>query len=405
MAHKRILFVDDDPLVLQGLRRMLYGQRNEWDMEFEESPLRVLERMAMTSFDVVVSDMRMPGMNGAQLLTEVMHRHPRTIRIILSGHADKELILKCIGSTHQYLSKPCEPETLKAVIRRATSLEYLQQHERLSALVVKMDFLPTIPALYSAIVGALNSPNTSTNDVSMLVARDIGMTARILKLVNSAFFGLSRTISDPAEAVNHLGFDTIRSLTLALDTFGQFDKKVTAVYSIEQIWRHSVSVSLCAKWIAHREGAERKVQDEAFVSGLLHDVGKLILHVNLPEEGRPISQLTKERGLSDHAAEQEVIGANHAAIGGYLLGLWGLPVPVVEAVALHHEPALAQGSDLTPLAFVHAANAIVNSSDGNGEVKAEKFVDAAYLHEVGIIDHLDGLRAAWLEAAPASSAV
>ena len=101
MSKKRILFVDDEPLVLQGLQRMLRSMRDEWEMEFAEGGANALERLAQAHFDVVVSDMLMPGINGAALLAAVMQRHPRTVRIILFGHADKDLILKCVGSIHQ----------------------------------------------------------------------------------------------------------------------------------------------------------------------------------------------------------------------------------------------------------------------------------------------------------------
>ena len=111
--NKRVLFVDDDDLVLQGLRRMLRPLREEWDMEFVASGSQALECMARQPFDVVVSEMVMPGMSGAQLLTEVMARHPETVRLILSGHAEKDLIMKCVAATHQYLAKPCESDALR----------------------------------------------------------------------------------------------------------------------------------------------------------------------------------------------------------------------------------------------------------------------------------------------------
>ena len=106
-AKTRILFVDDEPLVLQGLQRMLRPMRNEWEMAFVESGRRALEEMATLPFQVVVSDMRMPGMNGAQFLSHVQELYPRTVRLILSGHADKDLIMKCVGTAHQFLAKPC----------------------------------------------------------------------------------------------------------------------------------------------------------------------------------------------------------------------------------------------------------------------------------------------------------
>src|ERR1017187_6368046 len=113
---KNLLFVDDEVRVLQGLQRQLYGMRNEWNMNFKEGGAKALDFMASAPVDVIVTDMMMPGMDGAQLLTEVMKRHPDTIRIVLSGHADREAILRLVGPAHQYLSKPCDAEELRNAI-------------------------------------------------------------------------------------------------------------------------------------------------------------------------------------------------------------------------------------------------------------------------------------------------
>ncbi len=122
MSNRRILFVDDEPLVLQGLQRMLRTMRNEWDMAFAEGGEAGLALLAEAPFDVVVSDMRMPGMNGAQFLREVMRLYPTTVRLVLSGHADKDLVSQCVGVAHQYLNKPCDADTLKSTIQNALFL-------------------------------------------------------------------------------------------------------------------------------------------------------------------------------------------------------------------------------------------------------------------------------------------
>jgi DNA-binding NarL/FixJ family response regulator len=214
---KRILFADDEALVLEGLQRMLRNMRPEWDMVFVAGGAKALELMEQSPFDVVVSDMRMPGMNGAVLLGEVMKRFPRTIRLILSGHADQELILKCVGSTHQYLTKPCEPDALRAAVRRATELENSLQDQNLRQLISQMDRLPSIPSLYIEIVELLRDPDVGIQEVAEIIAKDMGMTAKILKLVNSSFFGLHRRLSSAAEAASYLGLDTIKSLVLSIN--------------------------------------------------------------------------------------------------------------------------------------------------------------------------------------------
>ena len=175
---KRILFVDDETMILQGLERTLRPLRNEWEMAFANSGPRALDLMNQAPFDVVISDMRMPGMNGAELLTEVLKKFPKTVRLILSGHADRDLVLKCVGSTHQYLSKPCNPDELKSAIRRAGNLDQSLRDKSLGQLISRMDRLPSIPSLYVAIVEKLQDPDCGISDIGDIVAFEAAIRCR-----------------------------------------------------------------------------------------------------------------------------------------------------------------------------------------------------------------------------------
>ncbi|MBL9210696.1 MAG: HDOD domain-containing protein [Opitutaceae bacterium] len=381
---KRILFVDDDPLVLDGLRRMLRPMREEWEMDFCDSGPGALAHMARTPVDVIVSDMRMPGMNGAELLTRVMELHPRTVRLILSGHADRDLILKCVGSTHQYLAKPCDPEAIKATVRRAAATDGALQSTTLKALVGQMSRLPSIPSLYREIVEALQDPEVSMAVVGRIIGRDISMAAQILKLVNSAFFGLRRRVSSPDEAASYLGLDTLRSLVLSLNAFSQFDGVKVEGFSFGDLWLHSLQTGAAAKAVALCEQAGRKLADEAFVSGLLHDTGKVVMAANFPDRYAEVVRLEKAEGLEPCEAERRVFGASHPDVGGYLLGLWGLPVPVVEAIAFHHRPRLGAERTFSPLTAVHVADAFMHRAGAPRDAGPEPRLDYAYLDDLGL---------------------
>lgn len=379
---KQVLFVDDEEMVLQGLQRSMRAMRNDWDMTFVDSGAKALAFLEKTPVDVVVSDMRMPGMNGAQLLGEVMQRFPKTVRLILSGHADQELILQCVGSTHQFLSKPCDPEALRATIHRAMDLESAVKNVRLQQLVARMDHLPSVPSLYSEIVDKMNDPEAALEDVGVIIAKDPGMTAKILKLVNSAFFGLRREVSSPTDAAGFLGLDTIKSLVLSLHAFSQYDSIKTEGFSLAALWNHSLATAAAAKRIAQLEKADLKTTDQAFAAGLLHDTGKTVLAFNFPSNYGKTIAIAQAQGLDLLVAEQEAFGANHADVGGYLLGLWGLPVPVVDAIALHHQPKQSADAGFTPLTAVHAANALVKR--GGGTLPAW---DLDYLGRLSLGDH------------------
>ena len=383
---KRILFVDDEPNILEGLQRMLRDMRQEWDMHFAKSGQEALDCLSREPFDVVISDMRMPGMDGAQLLTEVMRRHPQIVRIILSGHSDQDIILKAVRPAHQYLSKPCDPETLKSVVRRACAVRDLLADASIKRMISTMESLPTLPSLYVEIMEELRSPNASIQKTGKIISKDVGMTAKVLQLVNSAFFGLPRHVSSPGQAVALIGLDTVKALVLSVHIFTQFAPK--ELTSLEGLWKHSLTTSLFAKIIAREENQKQTFIDDCFMTGLLHDLGKLILSVNLPDRYRQIHAGAIERNISLWDAEREVLGVTHSEVGAYLLGLWGLPDDTVEGLAFHHCPNACQRSNFSLLTAVHSANALAHEECAEKSMEVLPHIDVDYLSKLGIANRL-----------------
>jgi putative nucleotidyltransferase with HDIG domain len=351
----RILFVDDEPLVLQGLQRLLRNMRGEWDMVFVDSGPKGLEACAKEPFDVVVADMRMPGMNGAEFLNRVMLLHPGTIRLVLSGHADADLIIQAEGAAHQFLSKPCDPEVLRSVIQSACEIGGRMRSEEIRRALGGIAHLPVIPASYQEIIGLLSVDSSTAEDLAKVIRRDPGMTANILKLVNSAYFGLRQRVSDPGEAVAYLGVDTLKSLALIHGIFQQV-KGFPRGFNSRHLWQHSLELATTAREIARIEGLDRGLLADCFTGGLLHDVGLLILASGFPKEYERIAALLAQENLDVKDAELRILGVHHGEVGAHLLGLWGLPGPVVEAVALHHSPLPRAG--VGPGLIVYAAEAL-----------------------------------------------
>lgn len=384
----RVLFVDDEPLVLSGLQRMLRPLHQQWDMTFVESGSKALDHMARNPSDVIVSDMRMPVMNGAQLFDELSKRYPKTVRIILSGHADKNLIVQCVSTAHQFLAKPCEPEALKSAIARAHSFETSIKSNVLKELIGKMRTLPSVPSLFHEIAQKVRDEHCPLDEIGAIIARDAGMSAKLLKLVNSAFFGLSRPVSSPVEAVSYLGIDTIKALVLAANAFGAYDEQKNNPLNVESVWNHSVQIGNWCRNIAQHENSPRSETDECFISGLLHDVGKLALSVNAPAQYVQALDLARAEGLPIHVAEEQVFGANHADVGGCLLSLWGLPPRVVDAIASHHAPNTGVTESFSPLAALHAAEAF-NSECDNNQAGATVACDSDFFEKYGLTDRLE----------------
>jgi HD-like signal output (HDOD) protein len=350
-----VIFVDDEPLVLQGLQRMLRPEREHWDMRFARSAAEALGLLEREPFDAVVSDLRMPEMDGAALLAAVMDRYPHMTRIVLSGEMDRDLTFRTVHCAHQFLSKPCDADTLKLTLARASSLRKLLNDRRLKSLLPRLESLPSLPALYTEILAEIQAPNSSFRKVGDLVARDLGMTAKILQLVNSAFFGLARRVASPQDAVSLLGYDTVRALVLSAKIFSQVNLQRIPGFWLDALWQHSFSTSLFARAIGVGEKLPRKAQDEAFTAGILHDLGKLILAQNFPDDYTEAIAQSDRHNRPLWEVEIERFGASHAELGAYLLGLWGIGEDVVAAVAQHHQPPPA-GSAARVTAVVYAAN-------------------------------------------------
>lgn len=380
-----ILFVDDEPNVLAGLQRMLRTMRHEWDMSFAESGKGALAILAEKHVDVLVSDMKMPGMDGAQLIQTVMEQYPQVIRIILSGYSEKDLTMRSVGTAHQYLSKPCDAESLKAAVQHVSELRNVLTDSKLRRLVSQLPTIPSLPLYYTELIEELGKPEPSSRKVGEIVRSDIGMTVKLLQLVNSAFFGLRRHVSNSAEAVQILGLDTIGSLTLGLGVISQFEDFVPKQFYSE-IWAHSLAVGVMSHTIAVCENQE--IASDAFTAGLLHDIGKIVLALNLPDKVMLVNEIAEHEGLSDCEAEQRVFEATHADVGAYLLGLWGLPSRVVQAVAFHHRPSETSTDSFTALTAVHAASAIQNSTAGKDDEPNEPRLDRNYLSNIGLLDRI-----------------
>jgi len=385
LANCAVLFVDDDSRVLQGLRRMLHAERHHWTMQFAASGREALTWLERMSFDALVTDLRMPDMDGVELMTLAMQRHPEVARIVLSGEIDPSAGFKSVRCAHQFIAKPCDAEALKGALTRAFALRRLIGDHRMKALLSRLETLPSQPALYTEVMAAIRSPNSSCRTVGALIARDAGMTAKILQLVNSAFFGLAHRIGNAQEAVALLGTDTIKALVLGAQVFAQFDSKRIQALGLDTIWQHCLATSQCARTISAAEKLPRALQAEAFTAGILHDVGKLVLAQNFPEAYAEILQQSQMLGrtLSDREAER--FGASHAELGAYLMGLWGLGEGIIDSIAGHH--GLSSPTPAAPVtAVVYAANAMEHLFSAGSAEAATRAVDPAVLAQLNIAD-------------------
>ena len=385
---RQILFVDDEPMVLKGLQRTLRKMRQDWDMTFASSGSEALAVLDKKPMDVIVSDLRMPEMDGGRLLAEVKKYHPNVVRIILSGQLDQEMTLKSVQLAHQSLSKPCDAEILKHTLAKLFALRDFLSDESIKSIISQIESLPSLPAIYTEIVTEMQSDDPSIKKVGEIISKDPSMTAKILQMVNSAFFGLFQKIKSPEQAVMMLGSETIKALVLSVKIFSQFNRKSFCWFKIDELFNHSLAVSIHAKTIIKNENLDQGLINNSMMAGLLHDLGKLILATNFENPYRQV--LAEAQGTDKYLLdlEYEAFGTSHAEIGAYLMGLWRLENAIIEAIAFHHLPARSMTRNIGLLTAVHVGNALDHETRTPAGENAELQCEAEYLDKLEITSRI-----------------
>jgi HD-like signal output (HDOD) protein len=353
-----ILFVDDEPNILDGLKRMLYPMRQEWDMTFSLGARQALGVLEKKPHDIIVTDLLMPDMDGGKLLEEIHARYPEIIRMVLSGHSGKKLALKASRYAHQFLAKPLQPDKLKRSIERVLTLREVLINQEVQSLINKLDTLPALPEAHRRIMSELNAPEPSLKLVADLISQDMGLSASIMKLVNSAFFGLAARVSSPTHAVNLLGLDVISGLVLTVQLFSDFDQDLYKGYNLDGLWMHCLNTGRVCKALARAEGFDQAGQDDLYVAGILHDVGKLALLCTSPELYQEVLAACRGENSAVWKQEESFLNCTHAELGAYLLSLWGFSEKTIPTVFYHHRLGSYTGEYPLQTVIVHAANAL-----------------------------------------------
>jgi putative nucleotidyltransferase with HDIG domain len=356
----RVLFVDDEQPVLDGLRVRLRALRDKWETAFADSGPSALEMMKERAFDVIVSDMRMPEMDGARLLRTVSERWPQTVRIVLSGYSELDQTVRLVPVAHQYLSKPCDLAALANIIERCMALKSVLGQPELRSLVGQLRQLPPVPATYAKLQQAMAVESVSVRDVAAIVSRDTVIAAKLMQMVNSAFFRLPRRIDDIEQAVSYLGLAAVRNLAVSAEVFAKWPRASAASgIDLEGLQVHTLNVAAGA----HALARDLPFASDALLAAMLHDIGYWVLVQQRADDLHAAVRLATAERLPLDEAERRVLGASHAEIGAYLLGLWGLPNTVVEAAAYHHRPREVPQTGFDVLAAVCVAHALTEPTE------------------------------------------
>jgi putative nucleotidyltransferase with HDIG domain len=355
---KRILFVDDDESVLDGLRRLLHKMEDEWDIEFFADGRSALAAMDKNSYDIIVTDLRMAEMGGVELLEIVRKRHPDATRLMLSGCSEQPMYGKAVSCAHQFIAKPCDSEQLISQLSRSFAIRERIRSQRVAQVLPSLRSLPAMPAVYKRVLDMIENPRCTSRKVGEVISKDIGMSAKILQIVNSAFYGPSMKISDPVRASVYLGIKAIKALALTDGVFSTLPEEKVQEFCVTGLQEHCVRVGALARSICKSQKLSEQQQEVAMMGGILHDTGKMILISEFDYEFAEIIRLSRVEKRPCHEIERETIDLTHAELGGCLLNLWGLGNDIIEAATFHHEPEQCVDNGFSISTAVYLANEI-----------------------------------------------
>jgi HD-like signal output (HDOD) protein len=382
----RILLITGDSQEMAELKRGFRNCSFDWEISFQSS-LPSPDAKTEPCDVVVLSEG--PEISAVKALTQLSQQFPNAVRILMVKPGS-QMSQDKVCLAHQYLAKPCEPNFLNEAIDRAKFLRDLLANAKFRNLVSQVKALPTMPSIYVEVMRELRTEDPSVIKLSYLISQDPGMCAKLIQMVNSPFFGLQGNVTNPADAIFHLGMNAVKQLVLSIGILTSFENK-PGVIAFDRLWSHSWATGALARKLAQREMLPDPVIENAFLSGLLHDVGKLVLATGLRTEYTKVQQHRWRTQVQLSQAELELLGATHAEIGAYLLGLWGLPTKLIEAVATHHRPVADKKKKFSLVTALHVADCLEQETRSDPQVCCSK-LDMAYLAELGLVDRIEDWR-------------
>lgn len=378
--------------MILSVQEMIHSMRGEWAVYCTTSPVEALELTNRIPVDVVVVDIQLPDRTGIDFLSRIQKTSSHVVKIAITDQRNVTEHLRTSGLAQQFLGKIYDKDSLKSSILRALTLGDLLRHNMLQHLISQVQTLPSLPNMYLQIADELNDPNPSAERVGQIISQDLSMSAKVLQIVNSAHFGLPYPVANPGQATTLLGLEAIRDLILSIKVFSSFDQLKIRHLGLTRLWHHSVLVGVMSKTIAKTISSDKKTNNYAFVAGLLHDIGKLVLAENLPMKYHSAMGMAAQKKIELIEAEEEVFGATHAQVGAYLLWLWNLPEPVIHATAYHHTPLEYTNRIFSPVTTVHLANAFNYEISTHSIKWSRPVVNEEYARLLGISKNLDNLR-------------
>jgi len=398
LAKKRVILATKQESDQADQEELFSKLDPDWEITEVSDGTKAIAAMKESDIDAVICISELDDMPSHELLKKIRDLHPETVRFLLSAKSDAGTQIISLPYVHQMIPADCKPEVLKAMLDNSVRLRGLLADEGLRQRVSRISSLPVLPEIYNELTAELNKENSSLNKVAGIISRDIGITTKLLSMVNSVFFGLRQRVENVEQTINLIGYEIVKNIVLSAGLFNQFPEQEVSGYSVRSIYENSMFVGAKARLIGNTFGMSKRVTEESLLAGMLYDVGKLMMITTFKPEFEAAAKLSKEQSISPFQAQQKLLGASDASLGAYLLSLWGLPDQIVEAVAYHYTPHEIPSPTINAVTAVHLAFA--TDYDESANIRDEKLsvIDMEYLKSLGLANQLAGIRGLCLGA-------
>lgn len=398
MTAKHILLATADIQTAVDVSQALGA---DWTTTCVTSEAEALARLEAGSFAAFLVDFNLGSPDASELLNQSLEKCPDVTRFLFACEADLALVAAKVIGEHEILPKPIDGTTLKSRIEGG--LSDLEPRQAVPAQSVEDSASQDEHSLVCAeVLQALESSTVTCRQVGAIIARDASLTQELVQLTRSTYLGLPGNVTNPVEAVEVLGLETVKALVMARRFLAEHAHLSSCYLSPDTIWQHSINVAQIARDLVLFETRNRALASQALAAGLLHDLGKIVLATNFDDLYGRVHSLARKQPVALWEIEKEMFGASHGEIGACLLGMWNMSSEIVDAAAFHHEPPLGEHDQLTPLAAVHIANVLEHQRRSDDGFRVLPVVSTPFLNQLRLLQRLPVWRATF--AKPASRA-
>jgi putative nucleotidyltransferase with HDIG domain len=394
MYLKRVLFIDSNEAILQAYKEQFQYKGEDWQTFFATDATTSMEILTYSAIDIVIADLRMPMVETEPLFLLIQKGWPKVVRVIVSPTSATSKDIDLISLSHRFITKPSNLEELETIIDSIYYLQRIVLSDETRKVASEIDSIPALPEIFKQLTEEINSSDPSMKRVGEIIARDVGLSADILKMINSPYFGLKNQVSSPEHATKLLGLEVVKGVALSASLMHSFALTGINMDRVESVVEHSLVTANITKLILESEKVSSVLVDMAFSAAILHDVGYLMFASSnvISEKYQGAIEISEANYRPLWEVEREILGTTHGEVGAYLLGLWGFPDAIVEAVAFHHTPGKSAGDSSMILCALHLADIFTDEIFPKLSFGSPGGVDYSFLERMHISSHKDSWR-------------